>query len=129
MVVACCESKSSSINKCERALRKVCGGCLEVMTEMAWQHFRLKATKHVEHLTRLRDGLTDATEIVKESLQLGAVISDRHITLVEVAKFSLIEDDPLELVVMVEVGDHRLESKRVCLTPLMDNAHNLWRTG
>jgi hypothetical protein len=35
-------SKSSSINRCEHALRKVCGGCLEVMAEMAWQYFGLR---------------------------------------------------------------------------------------
>jgi hypothetical protein len=77
---------------------------------------QVEAVKHVDHLTRLRDGLADIVEIVKESLQLGTRNSDGHITLVEIAEFSLVEDGALELIVVEEVGDGCLDRERVHLT-------------
>jgi hypothetical protein len=77
---------------------------------------QVEAMKHVDHLTRLRDGLADIVEIVKESLQLGTRNSDGHITLVEIAEFRLVEDGALELIVVEEVGDGCLDRERVHLT-------------
>lgn len=83
---------------------------------------RVETTKHVEHLTWLRDGLADVAEVVGEGLELGAVVGDGHVTLVEVAELCLIEDGALELVVVVQVGDGRPEGERIRLAPLMNDA-------
>jgi hypothetical protein len=82
--------------------------------------FWVEATKEVEDLARLRDGVTDVPELISETFEFGAVIVDGEIALLHTAKLCLQENSPLKFVVTEvafnirperEGGDARLVDK------------------
>jgi hypothetical protein len=48
------------------------------------------APKQVQYLARFRDWLADITKPIGESVELGAVVGDGEVPLVQIAEFHLI---------------------------------------
>jgi hypothetical protein len=89
--------------------------------------FGVEAVQHVEHLAGLEDWLADVLQIVGEDFHLGAVVMDGHVTLIQVAELSLVEDDALEFVVVEEVVDGRPRREGIGLALLMNDLQDLMR--
>jgi hypothetical protein len=83
--------------------------------------FGVETAQHIEHLARLGDRLADVVQIVGEDFQLGAVVVDGHVTLIQVAELGLIEDDALEFIVVEEVVDGRPQREGISLALLTDD--------
>jgi hypothetical protein len=66
-------------------------------------------------------------QIVGEDFQLGAVVVDGHVTLIQIAELGLVEDDTLEFIVVEEVVDGRPQREGVSLALLIDNLQDLAR--
>lgn len=62
----------------------------------------IEAAEQIEGLTWLGDGMPNVEEIVSEALELGAVLGDAQITLLEAAEFGLEEDRVLEFIIAEE---------------------------
>lgn len=58
----------------------------------------VEAAEEIEYLIRLRDGLADVPQTVGELLEVGAVVGDAEVPLVEAAEFGL-QDGALQFVV------------------------------
>jgi hypothetical protein len=48
----------------------------------------VEATKMIEHLARLRDGMADVAELIREGLELDAVVMDGEFPLLHAAELS-----------------------------------------
>jgi hypothetical protein len=73
---------------------------------------RTEAAEEVENLTGLGDGMADVTQIVGEALELGAVVVDAQVALLDAAELRLEVDSMLELVVAEERLDVAPEGER-----------------
>jgi hypothetical protein len=60
---------------------------------------RVQAAERVKHLTGLGDRVPDVTQIVAEALELGVVLVDAHVTLLNVAELGFVKDSSLKFVV------------------------------
>jgi hypothetical protein len=83
----------------------------------------IEAAKEVEDLAGLGDGVADVAEIVGEALELGAVIVNTQVALLQTAKFGLEVDSSLELVVAEEGLNIAPESERRSVR-LVDDLEN-----
>jgi hypothetical protein len=73
---------------------------------------RTEAAEEVENLTGLGDGMADVAQIIGEALELGAVVVDAQVTLLDAAELRLEVDSTLELVVAEERLDVAPEGER-----------------
>jgi hypothetical protein len=71
----------------------------------------IQTAEQVEDLTRLGDGMPDVAQIVGEALELGAVVSDAHVALLNAAELRLVVDGALQFVVAEEGLDITPESE------------------
>ena len=65
----------------------------------------IEAAEKIKHLTGLRDGVADVTQLIGESLQLGAVVVDRHVPLLQRSQLGFQVHRTLQLVVLEESLD------------------------
>jgi hypothetical protein len=60
---------------------------------------RVQAAEQVEHLTGLGDGVPNVAQVVGEALELGAVLVDAQVALLNAAELDFVEDSALKFVV------------------------------
>jgi hypothetical protein len=73
--------------------------------------FGAQTTEEVENLARFRDWVADVAELVGETLELCAVIMNRHITLLHIAELGFQKDGAFKLVVSKMAFNIRPEGK------------------
>jgi hypothetical protein len=64
--------------------------CSRLLVEPECRTGKTKAPKQVQYLARFRDWLADITKPVGGSVELGAIVSDGEVPLVQIAEFRLI---------------------------------------
>ena len=80
----------------------------------------VEATKEVEHLARLGDGVADVAQLIGELFQLGEVGVDGHVALLQGAQLGLQVDGALQLVVLEDTDDGFPEGEHVVATAVDD---------
>lgn len=65
----------------------------------------VESTKEIQNLARLRDGKAEVAQPVGESFELGAVVIDAYLALLQGAELGFQDDGTLHLIVAEEVLD------------------------